>query len=158
MAALSIEPGTMTLSRIMKTGVVSIGMDATLNAALEICSDQGIRHLPVVDEENRLVGILTDRDIRYHLSPRLGTLSENSSDRALLQRHVHVVMSRSVIVGSPEMTLAEGARLMLTHRVGCLPIVDSDSRIVGLVTTSDYLLLIASAAGANEPTPAKTAQ
>jgi acetoin utilization protein AcuB len=137
-----IEPDVMTLSAIMKTAVASIGMDATLAEALELCAERRIRHLPVVDEEGRLVGILTDRDIRYHLSPRLGTLSENNTDRASMQRRVHMVMSRQVIVGTAEMTIAEGARLMVRHRLGCIPIIDPDSRIVGIITTTDYLLLL----------------
>jgi acetoin utilization protein AcuB len=138
----SIEPEVMTLSAIMKTAVVSIGMDATLAAALELCAEQRIRHLPVVDEEGRLAGILTDRDIRYHLSPRLGTLSENNLDRASTQRRVHMVMSRQVIVGTADMTVAVGARLMMRHRLGCIPIVDAETKIIGLVTTTDYLLLL----------------
>jgi acetoin utilization protein AcuB len=138
-----LHPPAATLSTIMTTAVISIGMDATLSSALELCVDHGIRHLPVVDEQNRLVGILTDRDIRYHMSPRLGTLSENGSDRESLHRHVHVLMTRRVVFGMPEMILAEAASRMLHARIGCLPVVDEDSRLVGIVTTSDFLQFLA---------------
>ncbi len=138
-----IDPHAMTLSAIMKTNVVSIGMDECLKSALEVCTDARIRHLPVVDEENALVGILTDRDIRYHLSPKLGTISENSSDRATLDRRVHTVMVRNVVTGTPDMSLATAAQMILSDRIGCLPVVDGNRRVVGIVTTSDFLLLLA---------------
>jgi acetoin utilization protein AcuB len=138
-----IDPGRLTLSAIMKKDVVPIGMDTTLQAALEVCTEQRIRHLPVLDDEGRLAGILTDRDLRYQLSPRLRTLSENNSDRASMHRRVHLVMTRNVVVGSPDMTVAEGARLLVKHRVGCLPIVDSERKLAGLVTTTDFLILLA---------------
>jgi acetoin utilization protein AcuB len=139
-----IDPIALTLSALMKSPVVSIGMDESLKAALDLCNSRRIRHLPVVDENKSLVGILTDRDIRYHLSPRLGTISENSSDRATLERRVHMVMVRNVITGIPDMTLATAAKTILRNRVGCLPVVDRDNRVVGIVTTSDFLILISS--------------
>jgi acetoin utilization protein AcuB len=148
-----IDPSLMTLSSIMKTEVVSIDMDESLKSALELCTNRGIRHLPVVDEAGALVGILTDRDIRYHLSPRLGTISENNSDRATLDRRVHTVMARDVFTGTPEMSLGAAARKMLHDRVGCLPVVDSDHRVVGVVTTSDFLLLLAASVPDENPAP-----
>jgi len=146
-AGSSINPRGMKLDMIMKRDVVSIDMDATLSEALELCMDRRIRHLPVTDDGGRLVGILTDRDIRYYLSPRLGTISENSADRATLERRVHVVMVRKIVVGTPDMSLAAAARKMLDHRVGSLPVVDSDHKLVGIVTANDFLILIA----ASEP-------
>jgi acetoin utilization protein AcuB len=140
-----IKPDITTLSVIMTTEVVSIGMDESLKAALDMSNDRRIRHLPVVDENSALVGILTDRDIRYHLSPRLGTISENNSDRATLDRRVHTVMVRMVIMGTPDMSIAAAARKLLQERVGCLPVVDSDRRVVGIVTTSDFLEFLAAA-------------
>lgn len=148
-----IDPSGMTLSSIMKADVVSIGMDESLKSALELCTNRGIRHLPVVDDEGGLVGILTDRDIRYHLSPRLGTISENNSDRATLDRRVHTVMARDVVTGTPDMSLGAAAKKMLHDRVGCLPVIDSDHRVVGVVTTSDFLLLMADSAPEENPAP-----
>jgi acetoin utilization protein AcuB len=148
-----IDAALTAVSAIMKTGVISIRMDATLETALEVCAEKEIRHLPVVDEQNRLVGILTDRDIRRHLSPRLGTLSENGSDRASLQRHIHVLMARHVVTGTPEMSLAEAARKLLHNRVGCLPIVDAENLVVGIVTSSDFLQLLAESAPADRFVP-----
>ena len=148
-----IDPSGMTLSLIMVTDVISIRMDEPLKAALDLCTNRGIRHLMVVNDEGALVGILTDRDIRYYLSPRLGTISENNSDRATLERRVHTVMARDVVTGTPDMSLGAAARKMLHDRVGCLPVVDGDRRVVGVVTTSDFLLLMANAVPYQPPVP-----
>ena len=142
---MSTDPRSGTLSWIMRTPVVSIGMDASLKDALDLCTDQGIRHLPVVDEEGAFVGVLTDRDIRYHISPRLGTISENSSDRATLNRRVHTVMVRNALTGSPDMSIGTAAKIFLHNHIGCLPVLDGDRRLVGMVTKGDFLALLAAA-------------
>ena len=131
------------LDRVVTEDVVCIDMDFTLLKAIELCSEKRIRHLPVLDENRRLAGIVTDRDLRYFLSPRLGTISENSSDRESLSRHVHQMMVRKVICATTDMTLSEAAQLMLTNRIGCLPVVNDDRRVVGIITTSDILRYIA---------------
>jgi CBS domain-containing protein len=131
------------LSSIMSTKIVSIDMDASVGAASELCSNRRIRHLPVLDEGRKLVGLLTDRDLRACISPRIGTLSENNADRETLHRHVHVVMTRHVVTGTPTMTLAQAAALMLERKVGCLPVVHKDGSLAGIVTTTDFLRVIA---------------
>lgn len=131
------------VEELMKRDVHSIHMDTLLGEAMELCSDRKIRHLPVLDDNEELVGLITDRDLRYYISPRIGTLSENSADRETLMRRVHLVMVRNVIATSPDTPLKEAARLMRDHRVGCLPVIDADRRVVGLLTTSDILRYIA---------------
>ena len=128
---------------IMIRDVVCIDMDFTLGKAIELCSEKKIRHLPVLDEHNCLAGMVTDRDLRYFLSPRIGTLSENNSDRESLNRRVHQIMVRQVICANESTPLSEAAQLMLTNRVGCLPVVDSRRHVVGIVTTTDLLRYIA---------------
>ena len=137
------EEGNCRLDRVMTSDVVCIDMDLTLGKAIELCSEKRIRHLPVLDENNRLAGIVTDRDLRYFLSPRIGTLSENTSDRESLHRRVHQMMVRCVVYATADTGLPEAAQLMLTNRIGCLPVVDGDRRVIGIITTTDLLRYIA---------------
>jgi acetoin utilization protein AcuB len=136
---------TQRLDAVMTRDVVSIDMDLTLGQAMELCSEKRIRHLLVVDEEKRLVGVVTDRDLRYYISPRIGTLSENSADRSTLSRHIHQIMVRQVVSATGDIALSEAAQLMLTNGVGCLPVVDADRRVLGIITTVDFLRFIAKA-------------
>ncbi len=141
--SMCAERQTTGLARVMTKDVVCIDMDFTLGKAIELCSDKKIRHLPVLDENNRVAGIVTDRDLRYFVSPRLGTISENTSDRESLSRPVHQIMVRKVICATIGMTLPEAAQMMMANRIGCLPVVDIDRRVMGIITTNDLLRYIA---------------
>jgi acetoin utilization protein AcuB len=139
----SLDMRSEPLSTVMQTTVISIDMDATVGTAMELCTNRRIRHLPVLDEGRKLVGLLTDRDLRACISPRIGTLSENNADRETLHRHIHVVMTRQVVTAPPTMTLSQAAALMLERKVGCLPVVYDDGSLAGIVTTTDFLRVIA---------------
>lgn len=131
------------IGKLMTCEVVNADMDTSLGKAMQLCMEKRIRHLPVLDEQKQLVGLVTDRDLRYFVSPRLGTISENRSDRESLERPIHLIMVRAVIVASADTTLAEAAQLMLANRVGCLPIIDLGRHVVGIVTTTDLIRYIA---------------
>lgn len=131
------------VKNLMNRDVVCADMDTPLGKAMDLCSEKRIRHLPVLDEHRQLVGLVTDRDLRYYVSPRLGTISENRSDRESLERPLHLIMVRNVVVASDDAALSEAAGLMLANRVGCLPIVDSDHHVVGILTTTDLIRHIA---------------
>jgi len=135
------------IQELMTRDVVCADMDTPLGNAMELCSDKRIRHLPVLDDQKQLAGLVTDRDLRYYVSPRLGTISENRSDRESLERPLHLIMIRNVVVASVSSTLAEAAQLMLENRVGCLPVVDSDRHVVGIITTTDLIRYIARTGG-----------
>lgn len=128
-----------TIAEVMTPGVERIHMDTPLGQAMELCSEKKIRHLPIVDDQEKLVGLVTDRDLRYFVSPRIGTISENNSDRESVRRPVHLIMIRATITATPEMPISAAAELLLTHRVGCLPVLDPDRRVIGMVTTTDLL-------------------
>jgi CBS domain-containing protein len=131
------------LTSVMKQDVIRAGMDTTLSEAVAICFQQRIRHLPVVNSNGQLAGLVTDRDLRFYISHRLGTIMENNSDRETLHRHMHVIMVRRLITGRPDMPIDEAAQLMVDNHIGCLPVVDAENRLLGIVTTGDFLRLIA---------------
>lgn len=131
------------VGNIMASEVVCADMDITLGAAMELCAEKRIRHLPVLDEYKQLVGMVTDRDLRYHLSPRIGTLAENKSDRENLEHPIHLIMRHTVVVVSADTSVSEAAQLMLANRVGCLPVVNLGRHVIGIVTTTDLLRYLA---------------
>jgi acetoin utilization protein AcuB len=127
----------------MQTSVIRAAMDATLGEAMTLCFQHRIRHLPIINDEGKLVGLVTDRDLRFYISHRLGTIMENNSDREALHHRLHVMMVRRFISSRPETTVTQAARLMLDNRIGCLPVIDAENRLVGIITTGDLLRLIA---------------
>ena len=112
--------------------------DMPLRQAVALMRDRKIRHLPVVEEGGRLVGMLTDRDVRHaafvpaladHLSWEL---------RRLKSLRVRDVMTWSVVTTHPEATLAQAGMTMFQRRIGSLPVVH-DGRLVGILTETDVL-------------------
>ncbi len=129
----------------MRTVLVTVPMDYTIGHARDIMRMKRIRHLLVMDEST-LVGVLTDRDIRTSLSPRVDTLVESRQDRATLETKVHQAMTRNVITVPPDTSIAEAAQLMLKHKIGCLPVIDKDGSAVGIVTDADFLFYLTKSA------------
>src|SRR5512147_2916121 len=122
---------TMLVEKRMKTTPITVGPDDSFRHAMNLIRQRGIRHLPVV-EGNRLVGIVTDRDIRQ-ASPSPATSLEMHELHYLLERvKVRDIMTSKVITVTPETPIEEGARLMLLHRIGSLPVLRG-AALVGII-------------------------
>lgn len=120
----------------MTRDVVTVPPAATVADALDTLNANSIRHLPVV-EGGRVVGILSDRDLRVAITGR----PEDTS--------IADVMTRDPFTATPEMTVEEAGRAMVEHAVGCLPVVD-DGELVGVVTKSDLLRAFVELLGGRE--------
>ncbi|OGK98425.1 MAG: hypothetical protein A3D33_14565 [Candidatus Rokubacteria bacterium RIFCSPHIGHO2_02_FULL_73_26] len=128
----------LPVTQWMTTPAVTIRAEAPVRAAVELMRTRRIRHLPVVDAAGRLVGIVTDRDLRQmvfdpSVQERLGELGE-----ALRARTVGEVMTWGVITVRPATGIREAARLMHEQKIGALPVVE-DGRVVGMLTEHDVL-------------------
>jgi acetoin utilization protein AcuB len=111
----------------MTTSVVTISKEASIQEALALMKQGSIRHLPVVDPEQHLVGWVTDADLR-------GVLIASMLEELTLED----VMVRKPHKGTPEMPLEEAARLILQKKIGGLPVVE-DGKLVGVITVVDIL-------------------
>lgn len=100
----------------------------TASEAARLMHDLDVRHLPVVDERE-LVGIISDRD--------LGGFADEGAEFG--QKSVAQVMSADVLSLCPEDTLSEAVDLIVDHKVGALPIVDSSGELVGILSYVDVL-------------------
>ena len=108
--------------------------------------EERIRHLVVV-EDARVVGIVTDRDIRLNLPSPATSLSMWEINFLLARLTVGAVMTAAVLVVEPDRPIAEAARLLIDHKISALPVVE-EGRLVGIVTESDFVRALAEAAGA----------
>jgi acetoin utilization protein AcuB len=129
----------------MAKEVVTVGPETTAAEALALCRENGIRHLPVL-EEGQLVGIISDRDLRQ-ATPALG-----DPDRAEALGGIRVVdeMAKEVVTVRPEDPIEEAAMEMYERKIGCLPVVD-DYGLVGIVTSSDVMRAFVRLVGVHEP-------
>jgi acetoin utilization protein AcuB len=142
----------MRVRELMSRDVVTIGENETCHEAVARMCQRRVRHLPVLDREGSLVGILTDRDVRHRLfAPDVFRQVGRVPVSTLLRRApVRAVMSAPVLQISPESDVAQAAEQMRQEKVGCLPVVER-SRVVGMLTEIDILRHVAGAEAGGSP-------
>lgn len=119
---------------------LTIGPEMSFYEVRKLVHDKGVRHLPVVDKEGRLIGLVTDRDIREAGPSDATTLSIYELNYLLEKVQVSSFMRPrdKVITITPD-TLIEGAvQLMHDHKIGCLPVLE-DEKLYGIITETDVL-------------------
>lgn len=132
---------TMIVDEIMKKKVITLSPTDTIRKARLLMLENGIRHLPVVDEQQQVIGLVTRSDFyQYYLT------SGNEEDHAKIEN----VMNKKVITGHPLDFVEEIAAIFYEKKIGCLPIIEKQ-RLVGIVTETDLLHTFVQLTGANKP-------
>jgi len=139
----SIPPPTpvqapVTVGQIMSRRVVTVSMDDTLAKAQALFNEFRFHHLLVIEQE-RLVGVLSDRDLLKASSPFTGTMNETARDLATLGKRIHQLMSRAVVAVSSETSIDQAAQLLIDKRISCLPVLTDDGKVEGIVSWRDLL-------------------
>lgn len=128
----------MVVADIMSKQVHTVSPDENLAELREIFSGVRYRHL-LVEDDGKLVGVISDRDVLAHLSPFLGTSEERDSDRSQLNLKVRDIMSTRLITVDTETLIDCASILMLENPISCLPVVKPDMSIVGILSWKDIL-------------------
>ena len=116
----------MKVESLMSTAVVT-ARDSDLLAAVDLEMKLGsFRHIPVVDEKENLIGLLSARDV----------LAARGRGK---KKRVGECMSRHIVTVRPETPVPAAIDLLLENQFGCLPVVGSDGRLMGIVTETDFL-------------------
>jgi acetoin utilization protein AcuB len=135
----------MRVRELMTAKPITVDPETPMLQARQRMAEERIRHLVVIDGA-RVVGIVTDRDIRLNLPSPATSLSVWELNYLLAQLTVGGVMSATVIVVDPERPVAEAARIMMDHKIGALPVM-AEGRLVGIITESDFVRAMAGSAG-----------
>jgi acetoin utilization protein AcuB len=136
----------------MTRKVITIDKDADLLKTKKIMEDHGFRHLPVVDGENRLIGIVTDRDIRSAM-PSIalkGSESEKAEQKVSAIR-VEDIMTKDPVTVTPTYTLQDALLLIQKTRVGAFPVVDEQGVLKGIISIRDLIRAFINVLGIGEP-------
>jgi acetoin utilization protein AcuB len=139
----------MLVQDVMQTKLFTVTPETTLPEALRLTGQRGVRHLPVLDGD-RLVGILSDRDLKRAMASPATSLEAHELRYLLDRLRVEEFMTRTVITIGAMFPVEAAARLMVQEKIGALPVTDGD-RLLGLVTETDVLRLFMRAMGAGEP-------
>jgi len=128
------------MREMIQKNPVTIGPDASFYEARNLIHEKGIRHLPVVDKNNHLLGIVTDRDIRQAAPSDATTLSVHELHYLLGKLKVSAFMTPKgkLITITPDTLIEEAVQLMHDHKIGCLPVVEGE-KLYGIFTETDAL-------------------
>ncbi|WP_227396601.1 acetoin utilization AcuB family protein [Jeotgalibacillus aurantiacus] len=136
----------MIIEDMMVRDVHTLAPDSTLEEAIELMAKEKIRHVPVIDVNRKVVGIVTDRDIKeFSPSP-----FQTENREKLFQTKVLDMMTTPVITGHPLDFVEEVAVIFMEEQIGCLPIVSED-QLVGMITETDILHTLIQLTGATQP-------
>lgn len=126
------------LWEIMNRNLITVDKEASLRQARRVLDQHRMRHL-LVTEAKRLVGVVTDRDLRTAATSSKSPLTTSEREEFMDALKVKEVMKRRLITAAPDTTVAEAAKAMVREKVGCLPVVNDGNVLVGIVTESDLL-------------------
>jgi acetoin utilization protein AcuB len=124
------------VSELMTPNPVTIAHDQTVGKAIEMMARRDIRRLPVTNE-GKLVGIISDRDLRQLSSRPSLKLPKTDQDEAYLQLPVEEAMTLNVITIRESHTVQDAIGLMLKHKISGLPVVDRDGALAGILSEQD---------------------
>lgn len=131
----------IAVSSLMKAPVFTLLATQSFGDAWHAIQEKRYRHIPIVDENGSVVGIISDRDILRALAAvREGSAA--LSVRELTMQPLLKVMKHPVLTASPTESVRELAHAMFTEHVGCMPIVDDAGQLCGIVTRSDILRVL----------------
>jgi acetoin utilization protein AcuB len=139
----------MLVKNRMTVEPVTVTPDTSFPETFRLMREKKIRHLPVVDEKGKLVGVIARTDL-LHASPSSATtLSVFEMNFLLANLHVRKFMSTPPVTVSEDAPLEEAARVMVEKKIGCLPVM-RDGELVGLITETDIFEVFVEILGGEE--------
>ena len=142
----------MFVSRSMVSQVITIDKDASVFDAQEKMVSCNIRHLPVVDPDNRLLGIVSDRDIRSALPYNLIKSRGSAEEREKVARlKVADIMTTDPKTISPMYTIQDALLLIQKEKVGAFPVVDDKGCLLGILSVRDLMRAFINVLGIGQP-------
>lgn len=135
--AATMEFLDLPVKSVMTYHPAAVGPDDALGDAARLMVEGGFRHVPVVDADERVVGMLSERDVRARLGVEVERFPAAAQD--LLAEEVEATMSRAPITVEPDTPLRDVIGLFADERVGALPVVDEEERLLGIISYLDLL-------------------
>ena len=130
----------LKIKDIMTSEVFVLHATQTLELVRSLMRIKHVRHVPIVEDDNTFVGLMTHRDLLAQTISHLAEVDE--SEQEYLDRHIHImnIMKTDVLTADPEMDVCQAISLLLENKYGCLPVV-SEGKLVGIVTEADFMKL-----------------
>jgi len=136
----------MIVEEIMKRDVITLYKEAPIEKALQLMNEHHIRHIPIINQENQVIGIISNRDIR-DACPSIFQKEKSCND---LDNPVETIMTKDVITVHPLDFVEEISVIFYEKEIACLP-VTKENTLVGMITEKDMLYTLIQLTGAHQP-------
>jgi acetoin utilization protein AcuB len=137
----------MFVKNRMTTDVITAGEDTPMMKASIIMKEKKIRSLPVLNKKGKLVGIVTDNDLRDASPSKATTLDMYELNYLLSTIKVSSIMTKNLVFVKPDETIEFAAILMLENKISALPVVNHNRSLVGIITQTDIFKALMSITG-----------
>lgn len=137
----------MLVRNWMTKDVITVGPDTSLLKIGKLMRDNKVRRLPVVDEKGRVIGIISDRDVRDASPSKATTLDMYEMHYLLAELKGASIMTRSPLTVKPTDTVEKAAMIMLDNRIGGLPVVDEAGDLCGIIADHDVFKALVNITG-----------
>lgn len=135
-------PNLTKLEDIMTKGVFTVSLYDTVNDADRIMREEKVRHVPVLDG-NKFIGLITERTLNEYTLRQIYDFDDNIEDSGKNKIFdFQQVMAKDVHVVYPEDSVKKAVELMVKKKIDCLPVVDWDNNLLGILTIYDILLFL----------------
>jgi acetoin utilization protein AcuB len=139
----------MYIGSIMHTDLITVSPDTTLVKARQLIEQKKIAHLLVIDETKKLVGIVSDRDLKKYWASPATSLSTHELNYLLQKVVVSMMMIKTVVTVTPSTTIERAAYIMQQNRINALPVME-DGELAGIITSTDVIGVLLQAIGISE--------
>lgn len=136
----------MYIGRIMHTDLVTVSPETTLVDAKDVLEKKNIDHLLIVNEKGKLIGILSDRDLKQNWASPATSLSTHELNYLLQKVLVKMIMVKTVVTVPVDTTIERAAFVMQQHNISALPVMENDE-LVGIITSTDVMSVLLNAIG-----------
>lgn len=132
-----------TVGQLMTVDPLCVTRDASLKDAHDLMREKNIRHIPVIDSNGELVGMLTQKIMVARVMGLMAQYGATALERKEKQQLVADMMVTDFAAVSPGQSLKEVAGFFVKNRHGCMPVVDENNKLKGILTSSDFVRLAA---------------
>jgi acetoin utilization protein AcuB len=139
----------MFVSDWMTTKVFTVKQNDNISDAIKLLKEKKVKHLPVVENGDKVVGILSDRDIKDYTPSKVSTFDIHELNYILFTTKVAKIMVKNVITAVPDMPIEEAAMVMYDKNIGCLPVVDK-GKLIGIISDKDLFRVLVDITGVRQ--------
>lgn len=130
-----------SVAELMTANPLFVRREQTLKDAHDLMRTKNIRHIPVLDEQDKLVGVLTQKKMIATVMGLLAKYGTSALERKEKQQIIGELMDTDFATVQPQQSLAEVISYFLKNKHGCLPVVDDNEQLLGILTSSDFVRL-----------------